>query len=174
MTPFELKSALETMTLYVDSREQATENLKKRLEQTGLPWERRKLDFGDYSCKCTVNGETLDFSTKAVIERKYDLTELCTCFGKERGRFQREFERAKSVGARIYLLVENANWENIFNGKYNSKYNPSALVASLLAWQIRYDMRIIFCKDATTGKLIKNVLYREVKEFLETRREDEE
>lgn len=174
MTPFELKASLESMVILCDSREQATENLKKRLQQTGLPWERRKLDFGDYSCRCTVNGETLDFSTHAVIERKCGLPELCTCFGKERGRFQREFERAKSVGARIYLLVENANWENVFNGKYNSRYNPSALVASLLAWQIRYDMRIIFCKAETTGRIMYQILLREVKEFLEARREDEE
>ena len=37
MTPFELKSSLESMTLLVDTREQPTENLKKRIGQTGLP-----------------------------------------------------------------------------------------------------------------------------------------
>ncbi len=167
MTPFELKSALETMTLYVDSREQATENLKKRLEQTGLPWERRKLDFGDYSCRCTVNGETLDFSTKAAIERKMSIDELCLCFGRERGRFEREFERAKAAGCKIYLLVENGTWEHVYCGKFKSKYNPSALVASLLAWQVRYDMRIMFCKQETSGKLIRDILFRELKEYLE-------
>ena len=38
MTPFELKASLESMTLLVDSREQPTENWKKRIELNGVSW----------------------------------------------------------------------------------------------------------------------------------------
>ena len=73
------------MTLLVDTREQPTEKLKKRIEQTGLPHERRKLEQGDYSCQCLLpDGKVLDFSNKVVIERKMNLDELCLCFGRER------------------------------------------------------------------------------------------
>ena len=41
------------------------------------------------------------------------------------------------------------------------------LSASLTAWLARYNCQIIFCEPATTGKLIREVLYRELKERLE-------
>lgn len=171
MTPFELKRSLESMTLLVDSRERSTEKLKKRLEQTGLPHERRKLDFGDYSCQCALpDGSVLDFSNRAAIERKMNLDELCLCFGKERGRFEREFERAKAAGCRMYLLVEGGTWESAYNGEYRSQYNPKALIASVNAYRARYGMQLDFCKAETTGRLIKDILYRELKEVLENER----
>ena len=125
MTPFELKKSLESMTLLVDSREQPTENLKRRIEQTGLPHERRKLDFGDYSCQCALpNGSILDFSNRAVIERKMNLDELCLCFGKERGRFEKEFERAKAAVKPILDALQN--WGEEY--KASMKHEPSDAV----------------------------------------------
>ena len=107
-----------------------------------------QLDFGDYSCQCTLPDKSiLDFSNKVAIERKMNLDELCLCFGKERGRFEREFERAKGAGCRIYLLVENGTWEHAYNGKFRSKYNPKALIASIDAYRARYGMQLDFCKS---------------------------
>ena len=167
MTPFELEKCLDSMVLLVDTREQPTPRLQARIEISGLPYERRKLDQGDYSCKCTLpGGEELDFSSRVAIERKMDLDELCLCFGKERKRFEREFERAKENGCKIYLLVENGNWEKAYNGKYQSKYNQKALVASIDAFRARYGMQLDFCKEETTGRLIRDILYRELKEYL--------
>ena len=49
--------------LLVDTREQPTEKLKRRIEEAGLPYVRKKLDFGDYSCSCVLaDGTELDFS----------------------------------------------------------------------------------------------------------------
>lgn len=168
MTPFELEKCLDSMVLLVDTREQPTERLKRRIEQTDLPYERRKLEQGDYSCKCTLsNGEELDLSGKVAIERKMNLDELCLCFGKERKRFEREFERAREAGCKIYLLVEGGSWEKAYNGKYRSRYNEKALVASIDAFRARYGMQLDFCKEETTGRLIRDILYRELKEYLQ-------
>ena len=168
MTPFDLEKCLDSMVLLVDTREQPTERLKRRIEQTGLPYERKKLEQGDYSCKCTLpDGEELDLSGKVAIERKMNLDELCLCFGKERKRFEREFERARESGCRIYLLVEGGNWEKAYNGKYRSLYNAKALVASIDAFRARYGMQVDFCKEETTGRLIRDILYRELKEHLQ-------
>lgn len=168
MTPFELEKCLDSMTLLVDTREQPTQKLNDRIELTGLPFERKKLEQGDYSCKCRLpDGSELDFSDKVVIERKMNLDELCLCFGKERRRFEREFERAKESGCRIYLLVEGGSWEKAYNGKYRSKYNEKALVASIDAFRARYGMQLDFCKNETTGRLIRDILYRELKEYLQ-------
>ena len=104
---------------------------------------------------------------QVCIERKMNLDELAGCFTRERKRFEAEFKRAQENGAKIYLLVENATWENLLNGKYRSKFNAKAFEASIIAWTIRYNMQIIFCKDETSGELIKEILYRELKERLE-------
>ena len=95
------------------------------------------------------------------------LDELAQCFTHDRQRFKREFERAQAHGCRIYLLCENATWENLINGKYRSRFNPKAFIASIIAWQIRYDMQLLFCKEETSGALIKEILYRDLKERLE-------
>lgn len=95
-----------------------------------------------------------------------NLDELCQCFGRERARFEREFQRASGAGCRIYLIVEDGTWEKAYNGKYRSLLKPNALVASIDAFRARYGMQLDFCKPETTGRLIKDILYRELKEYL--------
>ena len=156
------------MTLLVDTREQPTERLEKRIMAAGLPHIWKKLDYGDYSCQFTLpDGRVVDFSSRVAIERKMNLDELCTCFGRERKRFEHEFERAKADGCRIYLLVENADWEKAYGGKYRSLYSVNALIASIAAYRARYGMQLDFCRPETTGRLIRDILYREAKEYLE-------
>ena len=168
MNNFDIEKALESITITIDTREQDTDRLKRRIEEMDCNTERTCLNYGDYSCKCIMpSGGVLDFSTMAVIERKMNLDELCLCFGKERKRFKSEFERAKANNCRIYLLIENASWEHVILGKYRSKYNSLALTASILAWIPRYNIIPIMCKAETSGKLIKEIMYRELKEYLE-------
>lgn len=176
MNPFELKNSLDSMRICVDTREQETENAKRRYSEFNCEYDRAKLEYGDYCFNVKLpdgkwlfnySNDEYKINPPAVIERKMNLDELCLCFGKERKRFIAEMERAKAQGSKVYLLVENANWENAINGKYRSQLNSKALVSSLLAWSIRYNMQIIFCKSETSGKMIYNILYRELKEYLE-------
>lgn len=176
MNHFEIVKCLESMRVLVDSREQETERARERYRQFPCKYDRCKLEYGDYAYNFQFPNETWLYNQSmdadkiypsAAIERKMNIDEVCSCFGKERKRFEAEFQRAKDHGARLYLLVENATWENILNGQYKSRLNANALTASLLAWQARYDMRIVFCKAETTGKMIYNILYRELKEYLE-------
>lgn len=168
MTPFEVSEALDHLTLLVDTREQDTLSFRRRVKEVGLPWERRKLDFGDYSMRVELeDGQEVDFSPDIAIERKMNLDELCQCYGKERKRFQKEFSRAKEAGAKLYLLVENGNWEKAFEGNYRSQMKPQALTASLTAWLARYDCQVLFCQAKTTPRLIREIVYREAKERLE-------
>jgi hypothetical protein len=96
------------------------------------------------------------------------LDEICNCYCQQRERFEKEFERSEEANAKVYLLIENATWENAYSGNYRSKMSSQALVASLTAWIVRYNCQIIFCKPETSGKLIKELLYRELKERLKT------
>lgn len=168
MTPFELEKTLSNIKVTVDTREQATTALADRLSNIGFEYERKKLNFGDYSCTVSLpNGTEVDFSDKIAIERKMNIDELATCFTSQRKRFTAEFERAKEAGAKIYLLVENASFEKIIAEKYRSKVNHNALLASIFAFLVRYNCQIVFCKLETSGRIIREILYREVKEYLQ-------
>lgn len=155
------------MKIWVDSREQQTTISGRRYKQFGCPWERHQLNFGDYSAAFVLpNNEVFSLENSVCVERKYALDELCLCFTHDRGRFEREFVRAKEAGARLYLLIENGTYENVYSGSYRSQMTPQALIASMLAWMARYDCRIVMPKSAISGKLIHDILYREAKERL--------
>jgi ERCC4-type nuclease len=167
MHPVEIEQTLDSMTILVDTRERPTEYSEKRYAQFGRPYRREKLNVGDYSAEfVTPAGEVISLKDSVVVERKNSIDELCMCYTSERGRFEREFERAKDGGIKVYLLVENATFESIYNGKYRSRMTPNALVASILAWLARYDCQIIFCKAETSGKIIHDILYYEMRERL--------
>lgn len=177
LNPIEIQQALKTIQLIVDTREQETEAYRRRIELIGFPPIRKKLNFGDYSASIALKGSEISFERLFSIERKMSLDELCACYGRDRGRFEREFERAKESNAKIYLLVENATMENAISGKYKSKLNKNAFTASLFAWLARYNCQLIFCKAESTPRIIREIIYREVKERLEkecTQKEDTE
>ena len=167
MTPFELEKTLSTMVLVVDSREKPTAEAKKRWESFGVPYRIQGLRSGDYTAEFVLpNGDTFSLENHALIERKLGLSEICGNFCQNRARFIREFERIKEAGAKAYIIVEGANWEAIYNHRYRSQMSPQALVASLTAWMARYNAHIIFCKAEISGRIIKEILYREGKELL--------
>lgn len=89
---FEINQMLESMTILVDTREQDTSAFRRRMEQINRPYERQKLDFGDYSCAVTgPDGERICLDHLFAVERKMSLDELCACFTRDRKRFEREF-----------------------------------------------------------------------------------
>ena len=175
MDIFDQKKVLESMVIYIDSREQPTKRAFKRYETFGCPYKNKiPMWFGDYTYNATLpDGSEIipDHSEKVVgkcvIERKMDLDELAMCFGRGRDRFQREFQKSIDHHARFILLVENATWEKLILGKYKSKMHPKAFFSSLTSWMIRYNTSVIFCKEETSGKIIRELLYRDLKERLE-------
>lgn len=174
MDRFEMDQILESFRVIVDTREQASNRAEERFSALGDNLERATLDYGDYAANITfTTGNPLyDVSTtriypSCVIERKMSLDELAMCFTRGRDRFRREMERATAAGAKIYLLTEGGDWEKIFRHSYRSRFNPNAYIATLTAWMVRYDISIIFCRPGTSGKMIREILYRDIKERLE-------
>lgn len=172
MTPFEIDQVLSTMEVLRDTREQETDQARRRYATFGVPCGKATLDYGDYTYNAMLPDGAMihDISgrvfPRCAIERKMDLDELAMCLTRERKRFVAEMQRAQEHNCRMYLLIENATWENILNGKYRSKFNAKAFSGSLAAWMVRYDLVPIFCKAETSGRLIKEILYRDLKERL--------
>ena len=170
MDIFEQREVLGSFEILIDTREQPTERSRRRYESFGVPYRRATLDYGDYTYNAVLPGGAYLHDVSETIkplcsvERKMNLDE---CFTRSRERFKREFERAQANGCRIYLICENANWENLLAGRYRSLFNENAFAASTAAWMVRYNANVIFCKEETSGRLIKEILYRDLKERLE-------
>lgn len=163
----EVQNALDTLTLLVDTREQDTPRFRKRMSAVCLPYVRQKLDFGDYSARITMpNGVQRDFAQDFAIERKMSIDELAQNLTRGRARFEREFFRARKAGAKIYLLVEGADWDKIYTGRYRTKMHPNALSASMVTWLARYHCQIIMCPVAYTPNLIGEIVKKEAREIL--------
>lgn len=173
MDNFAIQNCLDSMSILVDTREQPSARSQQRLDSLGIPYSRQKLNYGDYTYNFTLpNGELLypaDISVNgaAVVERKMNLEELSQCYCQDRERFIAEFERIRDNDASAYLLIEDGNIEKLIHGRYNTKFNSKAYLASLTAWMARYNCKIIFCQHELSGRIIKEVLYRELKERLE-------
>jgi len=166
LTPFEMQDTLDSMVVLVDTREQPSKRAEQRYKSFGCPYRRQKLDFGDYSAEFILpDGQAVQLN--AAVERKMSLDELAGCFTHDRKRFKAEFERGAAAGASMWLLVENATWENLLAEKYRSKFNCKAFLASITAWSVRYGLKLIFCKEQSSGRLIKEILFREMKERIE-------
>lgn len=172
MNNFEIKKVLDTFEILVDTREQATKRASERYEAFGVPFRRQTLNYADYTYNVLINDKPLHNPDVRVdglccIERKQNLDELAMCLTRGRERFEREFRRASDKSAKVYLLIENASWDMIYDGQYRSRFKPKAFIASLTAWQVRYGLTTVFCEARHSGMLIKEILYRDIKERLE-------
>lgn len=173
MNIYEEKDVLKTFEVLIDRREQDTPKALKRYAAFRVPFQRATLAYGDYTYTATlpdgtiINDRTKKVFPRCVVERKMDLDELAQCFTRERERFLKEFMRAKANKAKVFLLVENGTFEGVLNHRYKSRYNPAAFLGSITAWLVRFDVSLIFCKEESSGRLIKELLYRDFKERLE-------
>lgn len=172
MNPAEVERVLDSMTILRDTREQDTARARRRYKAFGLPCEKAVLDYGDYTCNAEIEpGKSLfDVSERifplCAIERKMNLDELAQCFTKDRKRFEAEMVHCRNRGGRMFLMIENGSWEHLILGKYRSRFRSTAFLASLTAWMIRYNLQVIFCKEDTSPVLIREILYRDLKERL--------
>ena len=168
MHPIDIEETLKKFAVIVDSREQKWAHIEKALKATGTPYERRKLDYGDYTCfAVSPQNGAFSLAEKYVIERKANVDELVGNFTKGRERFDREFKRAAADQAKVFLLIEDANlWRTIREHRYRSKMPPKSLLATLCSWQARYNITVISCSREDSGTLIKAILWYALRDEL--------
>ena len=161
-TETELTAKLKDLQIIADSREQVNNHLTDYWDKKKVPYFTRKLDIGDYSAQ--LGDMTLE--KDIVIERKRNLDEICGNLTADRDRFEREFLRAKATGTKVFLIIENASWTDIYLQRYRSQLSPKSLMASLMSWQVRFNITIIFCEPENTPRLIHQILYYAAREQL--------
>ena len=166
LDPIEAEECLRNIVYCVDTREQPTQSLEKRLSFL-QPNVRETLFAGDYTAKTLLPDGTW-FYAPVAVERKMSLTEIAGNFCRDRKRFRAEFNRARDAEIRLYLLIERASWENAYAGAYRSQMKPQSMIASLITWMARYRCPVVMCERADTGgKLIRDILHYEMRDALE-------
>jgi DNA excision repair protein ERCC-4 len=102
---------------------------------------RGTLQSGDYS----VAGLEDLFS----IERKTVSDLVGCCMGENRERFERELHRLRGYRFKRLLLVGSE--AEILAGQYHSNIKPQAVLASLCAWECRFDIPVAFVPSPGDG-----------------------
>lgn len=165
-TDKQLDEHLKKLTIMCDTREQVNANVIEFFASKKIPYVSHKLDIGDYSAM--LGDLILDYDV--VCERKANIDELCGNMTADRDRFEREFLRAKAFGVKVYLIIENCSWSDIMLHNYRSKLSPKSLMATLLSWQTRFNVSVIFCHPEETGQIIYYTLYYAAREALKNGR----
>jgi len=159
-----MSSILADMVIICDSREQRGEHVIEFCEKHLIPYRIEKIDSGDYSF-ALPNYEHLLLDYSILVERKSGWDEIAQNFTKGRERFTREFERVPETSA-IHIVVENATWTKMINESYRSRLPHKSFMASLFAWNARYDCPIWTCTRNQAPLIIYEILYYGLREKL--------
>ncbi|MEH7336279.1 ERCC4 domain-containing protein [Neobacillus drentensis] len=166
-TETEIKKLLSSIVILVDSREQENKHIIDYFKSKRIPYEEKKLDYGDYAAYLPKNEELgihRDLYFPAAIERKNSVDELAATI-KDRTRFENELIRAQRFP--FLILVEDPNgYQNIITGKYRSEYQARALLGSLKAFEARYGFQTVFVAPPTAGNYIYHHFYYMVRNEL--------
>jgi len=166
----EVKAILKTAVVLTDTREQSNGHILTGLDTLKVAHRPMALSFGDYSVMLPANPEAgivrdTYFDNEITIERKANLDELAGNFSKHRERFKDEMIRAGSASK--YLLIEQGGgYAAIINKQYRAKLSHKAFFASLLSFQARYGLNVIFTGPDMSAEIIWGLLYYHVRDWL--------
>jgi ERCC4-type nuclease len=149
------------MNVIVDSREhaKAIKKILAQFDEDGVKYLISKLPVGDYM--------SLD-NARLCIDRKQNLSELCSNVCQQHDRFRAELERANEHGIKLVILCEHGGQiksiEDVLNWT-NPRLKESPLAVSgerlyriLSTMAKKYDVDFRFCDKRQTGKEIIRIL----------------
>lgn len=162
------------MIIQIDSREKARaiKNIVEEFDRQGVKHPVSKLMVGDY-----MNYD----NPRLIIDRKQNLTELCSNVCQDHDRFRRELIKAQENDIKIIFLVEHGQgiqeledviwWENPRRHKrrrdpetgiweeVETKAMEGPVLYKILSTQERkYGCKFLFCDKKDTGKEIIRIL----------------
>lgn len=162
----EIKKILSSMIILHDSREQKNNHILTWYDTKKISHKEQKLEFGDYSVYIPANPDfsiqrDIYFDKEICIERKGSLDELIGNFANDRNRIEDEFLRCTG---KMYLVIENSSYKDIYEGNYQSKYASKSAVGTLHSFSERYNIPFIFIDKEYTAKYIFCCLYYYLRE----------
>jgi hypothetical protein len=160
------------LTIQIDTREKprAIKKILAAFDAENVDYFVSKLYVGDY--------QSFD-NPYLIVDRKQNLTELCSNVTQGHERFRRELLRAQEHGIQLVILCEHGNgikdledvifWENPrrkrrkkVSGKWQTVVTKATsgetLYKILVTLNRKYGVRFEFCDKAETGRRIMEIL----------------
>lgn len=160
---------LKSIVILIDTREKSNGHILKYFDEKKIPYKTKALQQGDYSFYLPQNEELsiprdLYFDKEIIVERKGSLEELSNNFSKERDRFEKELSLFKG---KMFLLIENSNYHDIYENNYQTQYNKKSFVGSLHSFVYKYGIDVMFMpKRECSGVYIFCTMYYYLKSLL--------
>ena len=160
------------MIIQIDSREKtkAIQKIIAEFDRQGIKHPVSKLMVGDY-----MNYD----NPRLIVDRKQNLSELCSNVCQDHDRFRRELKLAQEHGIKLVILCEHGAdietledvifWENprrqkrkCIDGKWvtieTKATTGETLYKILLTLERKYDVDFVFCTKEETGAKIVEIL----------------
>ena len=160
------------MIIQIDSREKAKaiQKIIAEFDRQGIKHPVSKLMVGDY-----MNYD----NPRVIVDRKQNLTEVCSNVCQDHDRFRRELVLAKENGIQLIILCEHGKdiksledvifWHNPrsekrkkIDGKWQTVQTNAmkgdVLYKILTTLQEKYGVRFEFCDKDETGRKIVEIL----------------
>ena len=160
------------MIIQIDSREKAKaiQKIIEEFDRQGIKHPVSKLMVGDY-----MNYD----NPRVIVDRKQNLTEVCSNVCQDHDRFRRELVLAKENGIQLIILCEHGKdiksledvifWKNPrsekrkkIDGKWQTVHTNAmkgdVLYKILTTLQEKYGVRFEFCDKEETGRKIVEIL----------------
>ncbi len=160
------------MRIQIDSREKA-----RAIKQIIETFDKNKVDY--FISKLFVGDYQSFDNPYLIVDRKQNLTELCSNVTQGHERFRRELLRAQEHGIQLVILCEHGNgikdlediifWDNPrgkkrkkISGKWQTVETKATtgeiLYKILLTLTRKYGVRFEFCGKKETGERIMEIL----------------
>lgn len=149
------------MIVQIDTREKekAIEKIQKTFEEKGIKTVSSKMYVGDY--QNLQNGSV-------VVDRKQNLSEICSNVCQQHERFKAELIRAQKAGIKIFILCEHGkdiktiedvkNWVNPRLKKSPKALTGEKLYKIMKTQEAKYGITYLFCDKEETGEKILEIL----------------
>lgn len=149
------------MIVQIDTREKekAIEKIQKTFEEKGIKTVSSKMYVGDY--QNLQNGSV-------VVDRKQNLSEICSNVCQQHERFKAELIRAQEAGIKIFILCEHGkdiktiedvkNWVNPRLKKSPKALTGEKLYKIMKTQEAKYGITYLFCDKEETGEKILEIL----------------
>jgi hypothetical protein len=101
-----------------------------------------------------------------AVERKSIGDLVSCCVGQNRERFERELHRLRGFRFKRLLLVGSE--ADILKGDYRSNIKPQAVLGTLRAFEVRYDLPVVFCQTPElAGRQVESWAFWFAREIVE-------
>jgi DNA excision repair protein ERCC-4 len=133
-------------------------------EQDPLPFSRLKTESGTL---VTADYSVVGLEHLFGVERKSISDLVGCCVGQNRERFERELHRLR--GFRFKRLLVVGSEAQILKGEYHSNIKPRAVLGTLRAFEVRYDVPVVFEPTSVlAGRRIESWSFWFAREMVET------